>query len=100
MDKSKASWFFGLRPTCGSAGWLGVAILLAATGILNPAYGSEDLATTSAQCIGCETLQEQSSPTGTGWLDKVNDVNATFGGCVFWMKSSGSNAVTPEGPPK
>jgi small conductance mechanosensitive channel len=59
MDKPKASRFFGVRPTCVCIGWLGAAVLIAATWNLNPAYGSENLATTSAQGSGCEKLQEQ-----------------------------------------
>ncbi|MHC4697912.1 MAG: mechanosensitive ion channel domain-containing protein [Planctomycetota bacterium] len=59
MDKSKASRFFGARPTCVCVGWLGVVVLITATLSLNPAYGSENLATTSAQGDGCEKLQEQ-----------------------------------------
>ncbi len=59
MDKSKTSRFFRVRPTCVSAGWLGVVVLLSVTWSLNPAYGSENLATTSAQASGCEKLQEQ-----------------------------------------
>ncbi len=59
MDKSKASRFFRVRPTCVCVGWLGAVVLIAATWSLNPAYGSENLATTSAQGSGCEKLQEQ-----------------------------------------
>lgn len=59
MDNSKASRFFPVRPTCVCVGWLGAVVVIAATWSLNPAYGSENLATTSAQGSGCEKLQEQ-----------------------------------------
>ena len=59
MDKSKASRFFGVRPTCVCVGWLGAVVLITATWSLHPGYGSENPATTSAQGSGCEKLQEQ-----------------------------------------
>ena len=59
MDNSKPSRFFRVRPTQVCVGWLGAVVLNVATYSLNPAYGAENLATTSAQGNGCEKLQEQ-----------------------------------------
>ncbi len=55
-------------------GCLGAVVLIAATWSLNPVYGSEDLATTSAQGGGCEWLHEQLTASHEALVERSSEL--------------------------